>query len=151
MLFRFIWRICKITWIISLPWLLSLLKLFFTPIVYFEDGSEQNTSHHFALIIIFSETKNQKLLWCNLQLTNISPSCRKGTIPINSLVTMSVSLVFRLTPLLYIPIWPFTLLNITMNILHTVLYTFPKVLARRICLTIKSFFFSWSFPLFLWP
>ena len=28
-----------------------------------------------------------------------------------------------------------------MNILHTVLYTFPKVLARRICLTIKSFFF----------
>ena len=36
-------------------------KIFFTPIVYFEDGSEQNTSHHFALIIIFSETKNQKL------------------------------------------------------------------------------------------
>ena len=28
------------------------------------------------------------------------------------------------------------------HILHTVLYTFPKVLTRRICLTIKSFF-SW--------
>ena len=29
--------------------------------------------------------------------------------------------------------------NISMLILHTVLYTFPKVLTRRICLTIKSF------------
>ena len=41
--------------------------------------------------------------------------------------------------------------NINMHILHTVLYTFPKVLTRRICLTIKSFFSWWSFPLFLWP
>ena len=32
--------------------------------------------------------------------------------------------------------------NISMHILHTVLYRFPKVLTRRICLTIKSFF-SW--------
>ena len=32
--------------------------------------------------------------------------------------------------------------NISMQILHTVLYTFSKVLTRRICLTIKSFF-SW--------
>ena len=30
--------------------------------------------------------------------------------------------------------------NISMYILHTALYTFPKVLTRRICLTIKSFF-----------
>ena len=38
--------------------------------------------------------------------------------------------------------------NISLHILHTVLYTFPKVLTRRICLTIKSFF-SWrSFNLF---
>ena len=29
--------------------------------------------------------------------------------------------------------------NISMDILHTVLYTFPKVLTKRICLTIKSF------------
>ena len=41
--------------------------------------------------------------------------------------------------------------NISMHILHTVLYTFPKVLTRRICLTIKSFFSWWSFSLFLWP
>ena len=33
-------------------------------------------------------------------------------------------------------------LDINMHILHTVLYTIPKVLTRRICLTIKSFF-SW--------
>ena len=32
--------------------------------------------------------------------------------------------------------------NVNMHILHTVLYTFCKVLTRRICLTIKSFF-SW--------
>ena len=30
--------------------------------------------------------------------------------------------------------------NIIMHILHTVLYTFPEVLTRRICLLIKSFF-----------
>ena len=29
--------------------------------------------------------------------------------------------------------------NISMHILYTVLYTNPKVLTRRICLTIKSF------------
>ena len=32
--------------------------------------------------------------------------------------------------------------NISMHILHTVLYTFPKVLTRTICLSIKSLF-SW--------
>ena len=30
--------------------------------------------------------------------------------------------------------------NISMNILHTVFYTFPKVLTRRICLSIKRIF-----------
>ena len=32
--------------------------------------------------------------------------------------------------------------NISKNILHTVLYTFPEALTRRICLKIKSFI-SW--------
>ena len=32
--------------------------------------------------------------------------------------------------------------NINMHFLHTVLYTLPKVLTRRFCQTIKSFF-SW--------
>ena len=32
--------------------------------------------------------------------------------------------------------------NVIMHILHTVLYTFLKVLTRRICLLIKSFFFG---------
>ena len=40
--------------------------------------------------------------------------------------------------------------NISMYNLYTVLYTFSRVLTRRIQLTIKTFF-SWrSFPLFLW-
>ena len=30
--------------------------------------------------------------------------------------------------------------NINMHILHTVLYKYPKVLIRRICVTIYSFF-----------
>ena len=30
--------------------------------------------------------------------------------------------------------------NISMHILHTVFFTYPKVLTRRICLTIKKFF-----------
>ena len=37
--------------------------------------------------------------------------------------------------------------NISMHILHAVLHTFPDVLTRRICLTLKSFFSWWSFPL----
>ena len=41
--------------------------------------------------------------------------------------------------------------NIRMHILQTVLYIFPYVLARRICLTIKKFFSWLSFPLFSWP
>ena len=41
--------------------------------------------------------------------------------------------------------------KIGLNILHTVLYTFPKVLTRRICLPIKRFLPWWPFPLFSWP
>ena len=39
---------------------------------------------------------------------------------------------------------------ISMHILHTVLYTCPKVLTRRICSAIKSFFMCWSYPQFSW-
>ena len=41
--------------------------------------------------------------------------------------------------------------NISISILHTVFYTFPIVLMKRICLTIKNLFSWWSFPLSLWP
>ena len=40
--------------------------------------------------------------------------------------------------------------NISMHILHNVHHTFPKLLSRWICSTIKSFFIKWSIPLFLW-
>ena len=33
-----------------------------------------------------------------------------------------------------------------MHILHTVLYTFPKEVTRRVCLTIKNFFSGDHFP-----
>ena len=35
----------------------------------------------------------------------------------------------------------YTLTSMSMHILHTFLYASPNVLARRICSTIKSFFF----------
>ena len=41
--------------------------------------------------------------------------------------------------------------NISMHILRTVLYTFPKALTRGICLKIKRFVSWWSFPWFSWP
>ena len=37
-----------------------------------------------------------------------------------------------------------------MHIFRTLLYTFSKVLTKRICSTIKSLFSWWSFSLFLW-
>ena len=40
------------------------------------------------------------------------------------------------------PLYP----NISSHILRTVLYTFPELLTRRICLKIKSFISCWSFP-----
>ena len=41
--------------------------------------------------------------------------------------------------------------EISIHILHTVLSAFWKVLTRRICLTVKSFFCCWPFSLFSWP
>ena len=38
-----------------------------------------------------------------------------------------------------------------MNILHSVIHTFLKVLLKRICLTVKSLSSWWPFPLFTWP
>ena len=41
--------------------------------------------------------------------------------------------------------------NISMHCIHAVLWTFPEVLTRRICLTLRIFFSWWSFPLVLRP
>ena len=41
--------------------------------------------------------------------------------------------------------------NICMHILYTVLHSSPKVLERRLSLTINSFFSLWSFLVFSWP
>ena len=47
-----------------------------------------------------------------------------------------------------VAVFSFDLLHpkISMHILHTVLYTFPEVLTRRISLKIQSFSSFWSFP-----
>ena len=44
-----------------------------------------------------------------------------------------------------------TLSLISMYILHIVLQTIPKILARRICLTLLHFLCMWSFLIFSWP
>ena len=44
-----------------------------------------------------------------------------------------------------------TLSLISMYILHIVLQTIPKILARRICLTLQNFLCMWSFLIFSWP
>ena len=41
--------------------------------------------------------------------------------------------------------------NINIHILLTVLFTFPMVMTRRICLRIRSFLNWWSFPFFSLP
>ena len=40
--------------------------------------------------------------------------------------------------------------NVSIHVLHTFFYTFPKLLTRRLSWTIKSFFSGKSFPLLLW-
>ena len=52
-----------------------------------------------------------------------------------------------LLPLLSPPPPPFPPLKC--HFLHTLIYTSPKVLTKRICLTIRSFLSWWSFPIFL--
>ena len=47
--------------------------------------------------------------------------------------------------------WKFSLTFYSMHVLHTALYTFPKMLTKRICLSIRNFFRLWSLPLFSWP
>ena len=40
--------------------------------------------------------------------------------------------------------------NISIHILHTVIFIFPTVMARRICFTIRSFLHWRSFPFYSW-
>ena len=61
----------------------------------------------------------------------------------NTFLTHSINLIVRQT--LINPLHP----NIRIHILHTVLYTFPKLLTRRICLTINILLSRLSFPLLL--
>ena len=61
-----------------------------------------------------------------------------GTLSLNC----SVSRSERLLLLSNYPLHP----NISMYILHTVLYTFPEVLSERICCQVKSFINWWLFP-----
>lgn len=66
------------------------------------------------------------------------------SIPINEVLTYN-----RAKFCIYVnPLHPYIRMHNLHTVLHTVLYTVLKVLTRRICLPIKSFFRWRSFPLF---
>ena len=70
---------------------------------------------------------SNKCWWCLVGVTALYDRCSNAVTPFSD---------SNLNPL-----HP----TISMHILHTALQTFPKVLTRRICLLIKSFFRWWSF------
>ena len=86
-------------------------------------------SSHNCLISLFSLSIS-KVIWNSLK-TCEDPTKFQGTWLKSSLI-------------LYFLLHQYTSL-------HTFLYTFPKLLTRRISLTIQSCFGWWLFPLFLWP
>ena len=79
-------------------------------------------------------------IWYVTQIVDATEMCDNGPLPQKRFQLQVKAALFN-------PLHP----NISRHILPTFFYTFPMVLTRRICLTIKIFFSWWSFPLFLWP
>ena len=98
---------------------------------------------------------SNKLYWIEDQLADVSTrfytsaSWRWRVEPSATwLDTLKTSLSCTHTHVYYLnPLDPI----ISLHILHTALYTFLKVLKRRICLPIKSLLTCWPFPSFSWP
>ena len=85
------------------------------------------------LIFLINPGFPEQTIWVELNL-----SCSFLTEWHSNLLCLATNLFFYFTTWwVFDPLHP----NISMHILHTVLYTFPKLLERRICFkTIKSFF-----------
>ena len=106
--------------------------------------------------MITCSDSNRPTMWCNSNSRNIFPvgCCAQNNIQLNLPPGMQylnteyfISMFFFVIETIMVislnPSHP----NIKLYILHTVVYTFPKKLTGRICLTIKNFF-SWrSLPL----
>ena len=106
--------------------------------------------------MITCSDSNQPAMWCTLNSGNIFPEgwCAQNNIQLTPpsgmqflntthLISMFIFAIETFMVISLNPLHP----NIRLYILHTVLYTFPKKLTGRICLTIKNFF-SWrSLPL----
>ena len=106
--------------------------------------------------MITCSDSNRPAMWCTSNSRNIFPVgwCAQNNIQLTPppgmeffntahLISMFVFAVRTLVVMSLNPLHP----NIIMHNLPTVVYTFPKVLTRRICLTIKSFFSGQSLPL----
>ena len=106
--------------------------------------------------MITCSDSNRPAMWCTSNSRNIFPVgwCAQNNIQLTPppgmeffntahLISMFIFAVRTFVVISLNPLNP----NIRLHILHTVLYTFPKELTRRICLTIKSFFSGRSLPL----
>ena len=95
------------------------------------------------------KTDNWNKNCCFVQINSVKISWILSFFAHATLFSLSLC---TLTPVCIFLNWSFNPLhpNISIHILHTVICIFTDVLTRRICLTIKSFFSWWSFPLFSW-
>ena len=115
------------------PWVnlsFALLKVWFTPLKFH------------VCKALHASVRAQTLLWNK----NIYTFWRTSI----WFPALKVFSPFRLKRLLFFFVNPFHP-NISMHIIHTVRYTFPQVLKRRICLPIKKLHPWWPFVLFSWP
>ena len=109
--------------------------------------------------MITCSDSNRPAMWCTSNSRNIFPVgwCAQNNIQLTPppgmeffntahLISMFIFAIGTFVVMSLNPLHP----NIRLYILPTVVWTFPNVLTRRICLPIKSFF-SWrSLPLFSW-
>ena len=106
--------------------------------------------------MITCSDSNRPAMWCTSNSRNIFPVgwCAQNNIQLTPppgmeffntthLISMFIFAIGTFVVISLNPLQP----NIRLHILYTVVCTFPKVLTRRICLPIKSFFSGQSLPL----
>ena len=97
-----------------------------------------------------NEKKFRPILFCLTLKTHFIEQCKQWLsflVHENNLIQLIKSPMSLYMRLFLNPLPP----DISINILHSIHQTFPKVLTKRICLIITSCFSWWSLPLFSWP
>ena len=124
-------------------------------ISYFVDLAKRRLSFFFCFLLEAQKTravKSRLVIVLHLIGWETDASCLIGWETDASCLDQSAVKHHQRKPgLLSTFYWKFSLTFYSMHILHTALYTFPKMLTKRICLLINSVFRLWSLPLFSWP